>query len=137
MEKKVDGKYTIMFWANPGSTTANKEQLYKYLPPISLYIQLRQRHAGYCWRSKDKLISDVPLSTYISLHRHRMLSRVPASNDGWLGWIARETQGNLFYQHDLMIISTQKALLLSMIELIKLRIICSSIIQLKWNYITL
>ena len=37
-----------------------KQQLYGHLPPISKTVQVRQtRHAGHCWRSKDKLISDV------------------------------------------------------------------------------
>ena len=41
-----------------------KEQLYGHLPPISKTIQRRQVwHARHCWRSKDKLISDVLLWT--------------------------------------------------------------------------
>ena len=37
-----------------------KHQLYGYLPPITKTIQVRQtRHAGHCWRSRKKLISDV------------------------------------------------------------------------------
>ena len=36
-------------------------QLYGHLPPITKTIRLRRtRHAGYCWRSKDELICDVP-----------------------------------------------------------------------------
>ena len=39
-----------------------RHQLYGHLPPIMKTIQVRQtRHAGHCWRSKDKLISDVLL----------------------------------------------------------------------------
>ena len=39
-----------------------KQQLYGHLPPIIKTIQIRQtRHAGHCWRRKDKLISDVLL----------------------------------------------------------------------------
>ena len=39
-------------------------QLYGHLPPITKTIQVRRtRHAGYCWRSKDELISDVLLWT--------------------------------------------------------------------------
>ena len=35
-----------------------------HLPPISKTIQIRRtRHEGHCWRSKDKLISDVLLWT--------------------------------------------------------------------------
>ena len=38
---------------------AAKSQLYRYQPPIPKTIQIRQlRHVGYCWRSKDVLISD-------------------------------------------------------------------------------
>ena len=39
-------------------------QLYGHLPPITKIIQVRQtRDAGYCWRSKNELISDVLLWT--------------------------------------------------------------------------
>ena len=41
-----------------------KQQLYDHLPPITKTVKVRQtRHAGHCWRSKDKLISDVLLWT--------------------------------------------------------------------------
>ncbi len=39
-----------------------KQQMYGYLPPITKTIKVRRtRHAGHCWRSRDKLISDVLL----------------------------------------------------------------------------
>ena len=39
-----------------------KQQLYSHLLPITKTIQIRRtRHAGHCWKSKDKLISDVLL----------------------------------------------------------------------------
>ena len=39
-----------------------RHQLYGHLPPITKTIQARwTRHVGHCWRSKDKLISDVLL----------------------------------------------------------------------------
>ena len=41
-----------------------KQQLYGHLPPITKTIQVRwTRYAGYCWRSRDELISDVLLWT--------------------------------------------------------------------------
>ena len=41
-----------------------KQQLYGHLQPITKTIQVRQtRHVRYCWRSRDKLISDVLLWT--------------------------------------------------------------------------
>ena len=41
-----------------------RHQLYGHLPPIMKTIQVRRtRHAGHCWRSKDKLVSDVLLWT--------------------------------------------------------------------------
>ena len=41
-----------------------KQQLYGHLPPITKTIQIRRtRYAGHCWRSRDKLISDVLLWT--------------------------------------------------------------------------
>ena len=40
------------------------QQLYIHRPPITKTIKVRQtRHAGHCWRSRDKLISDVLLWT--------------------------------------------------------------------------
>ena len=41
-----------------------KQQLYCHLPPISKIIQIKwTRHVGLCWKSKEKLISDVLLWT--------------------------------------------------------------------------
>ena len=41
-----------------------RHQLYGHLPPIMKTIQVRRtRHTGHCWRSKDKLVSDVLLWT--------------------------------------------------------------------------
>ena len=41
-----------------------RHQLYGHLPLITKTIQVRQtRHAGHCWRSRDKLIRDVLLWT--------------------------------------------------------------------------
>ena len=46
------------------AATPTKHQLYGHLPPITKTIQVRQtRHAGHCWRSRDKLISDLLLWT--------------------------------------------------------------------------
>ena len=64
-EKKLDGNYTRMlrailnksWWQHP-----TRHQLFGHLPPITKTIQVRRtRHAGHCWRSRDKLISDVLL----------------------------------------------------------------------------
>ena len=45
-------------------THPTRHQLYGHLPPIMKTIQVRRtRHAGYCWRSRDELISDVLLWT--------------------------------------------------------------------------
>ena len=41
-----------------------KEQLCGHLPPITKTIKVRRtRHEGHCSRSKDELISDIPLWT--------------------------------------------------------------------------
>ena len=56
-----------------------KQQQYSHLTLISKTIQIRlTRHAGYCWRSKDELISD-PLNMDVPLnlpttaqYRHRI-----------------------------------------------------------------
>ena len=67
LEKKLDCNYTRMlrailnksWWQHP-----TRHQLYSHLPPIMKTIQVRRtRHAGHCWRSRDKLISDVLLWT--------------------------------------------------------------------------
>ena len=67
LEKKLDGNYTRMLWAILNKSWRQhptRHQLYGYLPPITKTIQVRwNRHAGHCWRSRDKLISDVLLWT--------------------------------------------------------------------------
>ena len=63
LEKKLDSNYTRMlrailntFWRQHPT----RHQLYGHLPPIMKTIQVRRtRHAGHCWRSRDKLIRDV------------------------------------------------------------------------------
>ena len=43
---------------------ATKQQLYSHLPPITKTIKIRRtRHAGYCWRSRDELLSILLLWT--------------------------------------------------------------------------
>ena len=67
LEKKLDGNYTRMLRAILNKSWRQhptRHQLYGHLPPITKIIQVRRpRHAGHCWRSKDELISDVPLWT--------------------------------------------------------------------------
>ena len=67
LKKKLDGNYTRMLRAilnNSWRQHPTRHQLYDHLPPITKTIQVRRtRHAGYCWRSKDELISDVLLWT--------------------------------------------------------------------------
>ena len=67
LEKKLDGNYTRMLriilnksWRQHPT----RHQLYGHLPPITKSIQVRRtRQAGYCWRNRDELISDVLLLT--------------------------------------------------------------------------
>ena len=65
LEKKLDGNYTRMLRAILNKSWRQhptRHQLYGHLPPITKTIQVRRtRHAGHCWRSKDKLIRDVLL----------------------------------------------------------------------------
>ena len=65
LEKKLDGNYTRLLRAilnRSWRQYPTKHQLYGHLPPITKIIQVkRTRHAGYCWRSRDELISDVLL----------------------------------------------------------------------------
>ena len=67
LEKKLDGNHTRMLRAILNKSWRQhptKHQLYGYLPPITKTILVRRtRHAGYYWRSKDELISDVLLWT--------------------------------------------------------------------------
>ena len=62
-EKNLDGNYTRMLQAILNKSWRQhptKHQLYGHLPPITKTIQVRRtRHSGHCWRSRDKLISDV------------------------------------------------------------------------------
>ena len=67
LEKKLDGNYARMLRAILNKSWRQhptRHQLYGHLPPITKTIQVRRiRHAGHCWRSKDKLVSDVLLWT--------------------------------------------------------------------------
>ena len=67
MEKKLDGNYTRMLQAilnKPWRQHPTKQQLYGHILPITKSIKFRRtRHAGHCWRSKDKQISDILLWT--------------------------------------------------------------------------
>ena len=63
MEKKLDGNYTRMLRAILNKSWRQhptKQQLYGHLPLVTETIKVRRnRHAGYYWRSRDELISDV------------------------------------------------------------------------------
>ena len=67
LKEKLDGNYTRMLGEILNKSRRQHpsiHQLYGHLPPITKTIQVRRtRHAGHCWRSKDELISDVPLWT--------------------------------------------------------------------------
>ena len=67
LKKKLDGNYTRMLRVILNKSWRQhptRHQLYGHLPPITKTIQVRwTRHAGHCWRSKDKLVSDVLLWT--------------------------------------------------------------------------
>ena len=67
LEKKLDGNYQRILWAiliKSWRQHPTSHQLYGHLPPITKTIPVRRtRHAGHCWRSREKLISDVLLWT--------------------------------------------------------------------------
>ena len=67
LEKKLDGNYIRMLRAISNKSWRQhptRHQLYGHLPPITKTIHSRRtRHAVHCWRSKDKLISDVLIWT--------------------------------------------------------------------------
>ena len=58
---------SLEMWLERGSCCEQhptKQQLYSHLQPITKTIKIRRtRHAGYCWRTRDELISDVLLWT--------------------------------------------------------------------------
>ena len=66
-EKKFDGNYIRIMWAILNKSRRQhptKQQVYGNLPTITKNIQVRRmRHSGHCWRSRDKLISDILLWT--------------------------------------------------------------------------
>ena len=90
LEKKLDSNYTRMLQAILNKSWRQhpiRHQLYGHLPPITKTMQVRRtRHAGHCWRSKEKLISDVLLwtSTY--------------------GWAKARTSKNLLYIRSVLIL---------------------------------
>ena len=63
----IDGNYTRMLRAilnKSWQQHLTRHKLYGHLLPITKTIPARRtRHTGNCWRSKDKLISDVLLWT--------------------------------------------------------------------------
>ena len=67
LEKKFDSNYTRMLRAILNMSWRQhptKQHLHGHLPLITKTIKIRRtRHAGYCWRSQDELISDVLLWT--------------------------------------------------------------------------
>ena len=67
LEKKLNSNYTRILRAILNKSWRQhptKHQIYSHLPPITKTIQVRRtRHAGHCWRSRDKLISNVLLWT--------------------------------------------------------------------------
>ena len=79
IKKKLDADYTRMLWTilnKSWKQHSTKQQPYGHQPHISKTVQIRQTiHAGHCWRSKDKILSD--LLQWISSHRRASV--------GWLG----------------------------------------------------
>ena len=77
LEKKLDSNCTRILWTILNKSWKQhpiKQQLYGFLPPITKTIKVRRTR--HCWRSKDKLISDILQWT---------------SSHGWekVGWPAR------------------------------------------------
>ena len=89
MKKKPYSNYIRMLWAILNKSWRQhltKQQLYGHLPPIIKTIQVRRtRHVRHCWRSKDKLISDI-------------LQWTPSHGRAKAGRPARTYTQQLFYQ---------------------------------------
>ena len=75
----------------------------------------RTRYAGYWWRTKDELISDLKMWMYQSwpackklftsaLWGHKILLRRPVGSDGWWGWMEKESHRDSCCQHNLMMV---------------------------------
>ena len=106
IEEKFDSNYTRMLRAIRNKywrQHPTKQQMYGHLPPITKNIKIRRsRHAGHCWRSRDKLIRDIllwtpsygwamarrPVRTYIQ----QICANKGCSNERW-GGMVREGQG--------------------------------------------
>ena len=59
-----DSDFAPFIYLPKTCSTPQSPQLYVHMPSITKTIKVRRtRHAGYCWRSRDELISDVPLWT--------------------------------------------------------------------------
>ena len=125
LEKKLDGNYTRMLQAILNKSRRqhpSKQQLYGHLPPITKTIQVKRiRLAGHCWWSKDERISDMilwspshgrakagrPARTYIQLlcaHTGYSLEDLPGAMDNRDGWRERESQRDLYWQCDIMML---------------------------------
>ena len=67
IDKKFEGNYIRMLRAILNKSwrqCPTKLQLYGHLPPITKTIKVRRvKHARHYWRSKDELISNIPLRT--------------------------------------------------------------------------
>ena len=119
MKKKLDGNYTRMLPADLNKSwkqLSTKQQLYDHLLLISQTIQVKwARYAGHCWRSKDKLISNV--HQWTTTHEHTSVGLAAKSyiyqpcvdivchleDLARMIGIDAESQENLCYQHVLMI----------------------------------
>ena len=77
LEKKLGENYTRTLQPALNKSWKQhptKQQLYSHLLFVIQTIQVkRARHSGHCWRSKDKLISNILLWT--SIHGHTCASR--------------------------------------------------------------
>ena len=123
LDKKFDGNYTRMLRAilnGSWKQHPTKQQLYGHLLPITKTILVRwTRHAGPCWRRRDKLIRDVLLwtpshgwakagwaaQTYIQQlceDTECNPEELPGAMNDWEGW--RERVRYLCWWHNKMMI---------------------------------
>ena len=117
LEKKWNGNYRILFWTNPWSSTQQNSRrgaishLTKYQSKMyktywALMMKKGQTHKGsfptdyYTWTHQCCLLNK-DLHSLI-MCRHRILSRRLAKSNGQLGQMTKDTQGNLCWQHTLI-----------------------------------
>ena len=89
--KKLPGNYTrMLFWTNPRNSTLQNSSCTTTNLSSHKPSKVRVRHAGHCWRCKDKLISNILqwtpayVHTYVGWIEKTFLHQLCTGIGGWL-----------------------------------------------------